>query len=72
MNAQLVDSLVKVIQSLQPEERLALEEKLFFVSDYPSSVDLASLAGKGSSFDFLVDEPDLYSLSDGEPIDAVG
>ncbi len=28
MNTQLVDSLVKIIQSLTPEERLVLDEKL--------------------------------------------
>ncbi len=70
MNTQLVESLVQAIRALSAEERAALEEKLFFEGDEPTTADLAALAMRGGSFDFLADEPDLYSLEDGEPIDA--
>jgi hypothetical protein len=70
MNTQLVDSLVQAIRALSAEERMALEEKLFFEADEPTTGDLSKLALRGGSFDFLADEPDLYSLEDGEPIDA--
>ncbi|MEO0771295.1 MAG: hypothetical protein AAFY72_18060 [Cyanobacteria bacterium J06649_4] len=70
MNTQLVESLVQAIRALSVEERAALEEKLFFESDEPTTNELATLALKGGSFDFLSDEPDLCSLEDGAPIDA--
>jgi len=34
----------------------------------PSSAELAQLAQEGGAFDWLADEPDLYSLTDGEPV----
>jgi len=68
MNTQLVDSLIQVILSLSKEERHLLEEKLFFESSSPSTSDLMQMAQKGGSFNFLYDEPDLYTLEDGEAI----
>ena len=68
MNAQLVESLFQVIMSLSPEERTLLEEKLFANIPYPSNSELTQLAQSGGSFDFLNDEPDIYTLEDGEPI----
>jgi hypothetical protein len=38
------------------------------VHDLPSSKELAKLAQIGGAFDWLADEPDLYSLDDGEPV----
>ncbi|MCJ2542486.1 hypothetical protein [Thermostichus vulcanus] len=68
MNIHLVESIIQVIRSLSPEEQAILEEKLFFDVAYPSSPDLITLALRGNSFEFLDDEPDLYSLDDGEPM----
>lgn len=68
MNTLLVESLVQAIESLPQEERSALEEKLFFDTDYPSDADLVNLALQADSFDFLEEEPDLYTTQDGEPI----
>lgn len=68
MNTLLVESLVKAIESLPQEERSALEEKLFFDTDYPSDTDLVNLALQTDSFNFLEEEPDLYTTQDGEPI----
>jgi hypothetical protein len=36
--------------------------------DTPSGMELAALAQAGGAFDFLADEPELYSLNDGEPV----
>lgn len=68
MNTKLVDSLVQVILSLSQEERTLLEKKLFFDESEPSTKELMQLAQAGNSFDFLQDEPDIYSLKDGEPV----
>jgi hypothetical protein len=68
MNNQLVDSLAQLIRSLPTEERAALTEQLFFDCTYPTTRELTSLALKSGSFDFLAQEPDLYSLEDGELI----
>ena len=36
----------------------------------PDGLELAALAEHGGAFDWLWAEPDLYSLDDGEPVDA--
>lgn len=68
MNIQLVETIVRIIEALSPEERLLLEEKLFANVPYPSSFELSKLAESGGAFDFLHDEPDIYTLEDGEPV----
>jgi hypothetical protein len=68
MNTKLVESLVQVIQSLSAEERALLEDKLFFDDSEPSNHELMQLLKKSSTFDFLYNELDLYTLEDGEPI----
>ncbi|BAY20396.1 hypothetical protein NIES2100_01370 [Calothrix sp. NIES-2100] len=68
MNTKLVESLIQVILSLSEEERSLLEEKLFFDSSYPSTRDIMECAQINKVFDFLYDEPDLYTLEDGEAI----
>jgi hypothetical protein len=68
MNTKLVESLIQVILSLSDEDRSLLEEKLFFNSSEPSTRDLMLLAQTGGTFNFLENEPDIYSLDDGEPI----
>lgn len=66
MNTKLVESLVQVILSLSPEERVLLETKLFWdTSDTPTS-EIMHFAQNVGAFDFLSDEPDLYTLEDGE------
>jgi len=45
-----------------------LEKKLFENITYPSNNEIMHLAEKGKVFDFLHDEPDLYSFEDGEPL----
>jgi len=68
MNQSLVDSLVQVIQSLSPQEQAALAEKLGVTVPHPTPQELAQLVQVGGSFEFLQDEPDLYTLEDGEPL----
>ena len=36
-------------------------------ADAPSAAELAEIADRGGAFDFLADEPDIYTLDDGEP-----
>ncbi|MDJ0718559.1 MAG: hypothetical protein QNJ54_30765 [Prochloraceae cyanobacterium] len=68
MNNQLIDTLIQIIRSLSKEERNLLEEKLFFDTSEPSTRDLMKIAEQSGSFSFLEDEPDIYTLEDGEPI----
>jgi hypothetical protein len=68
MNTKLVESIYQVIQSLSDEERLLLEEKLFTDLSYPSQKEIIKLAETSNVFSFLNDEPDIYSVEDGEPI----
>lgn len=37
-------------------------------SEAPTTAELAALAQQGGSLDWLADEPELYSLADGEPL----
>lgn len=67
MNSNLVESIVQVILSLSPEERMLLEAKLFHESE-PKTSELMQITQNGGSFDFLSEEPDIYTLEDGEPI----
>jgi hypothetical protein len=68
MNTQLVESLIKVIHALDSDEQKLLEEKLFWDTSEPSTAELMQLAQKGGAFDFLHQEPDLYTMADGEPV----
>ena len=68
MNHKLVDSLITIIGSLSEEERKTFEEKLFFDNNQFRTQELINLAQKGNSFDFLADEPDIYTLEDGESV----
>ncbi|WP_448267215.1 hypothetical protein [Nostoc sp. DSM 114159] len=68
MNTKLVESLLQVILSLSDEERSLLKEKLFFDESEPSTDELVLLAQNGGAFNFLENEPDIYSLDDGEAI----
>lgn len=68
MNIKLVNSLVQAIISLSPEERLALEKQLFFNTSEPSTQELMQLAQNSISYDFLHNEPDIYTLNDGEAV----
>lgn len=68
MNIKLVESLVQVILSLSPDERVLLESKLFWDTSDPPTSEIMHLAQNGGAFDFLEDEPDLYTLEDGKPV----
>ncbi len=68
VNTKLIESLVQIIHSLSEEEQALLEEKLFFDPAYPASSEIRNIALHSNSFDFLAEEPDLYTLEDGEPI----
>ena len=44
------------------------EHRVVVVIDDTTSNDLAAIAQHGGAFDWLKDEPDLYTLEDGEPV----
>jgi len=44
------------------------EHQTIVVSDDMSSLELAAVTQHGDSFDWLADEPYLYSDEDGEPV----
>ncbi len=67
-NTQLVDSLIQVILALSSNEQALLLDRLLGEVPYPSTTELIHLAEKGGSFDFWQDEPELYTLNDGEPV----
>jgi hypothetical protein len=83
-NTQLVNSIIELIESLPQAEQNLLTQRLFFDSavttqlsgeekatenlNYPSVREIANLAQMGVSFDFLENEPDLYTIEDGEPV----
>lgn len=68
MNTKLVESLVKTIKSLTPEEQKLFEQELFFTTQEVTNEEIINLAQKSTTFDFLHDEPDIYSLEDGEQV----
>ncbi len=67
-NTQLVDSLIQVILSLSSNEQALLLDKLLGEIPYPPTTEMMHLADKGGSFEFWQDEPELYTLDDGEPV----
>jgi hypothetical protein len=68
MNTQLVNSIIQVIFSLSEEEQALIREKLLLSYSEPSTPELMRLAETGETFRFLENEPDLYTLADGEPL----
>jgi hypothetical protein len=68
VNIQLIESLVQAIRSLSPTEQFLLDQKLHSNIPEPSTLELMHLAEQGGAFDFLHEEPDLYTWEDGEPI----
>jgi hypothetical protein len=68
MNTKLVESIVQIVLSLTKEEQELLTERLSDFLSEPSTRELVQLAQKGGAFNFLDNEPDLYTLADGEPV----
>ncbi|NMF84795.1 hypothetical protein [Nodosilinea sp. P-1105] len=65
-NTQLVDSLIQVILSLSSTEQALLLDKLLGEIPYPSTSEMMHLAEQGGSFSFWQEEPEIYTLDDGE------
>jgi len=68
MNTKLVESIIQIVLSLNKEEQNYFTERLFHSLSEPSTHELTLMAQNGKSLDFLDDEPDLYTLADGEPV----
>ena len=66
MNTKLVESIAQIIFSLSKDEQTLLKEKLFLELSEPSTDEIMQLAQTGKSLDFLNNEPNLYTLEDGE------
>jgi hypothetical protein len=67
-NPQRTRHLLEVIRSLPDADRRGLLEQLGQDSGKLGSDELAQMALTGQGFDDLVQEPNLYSFSDGESI----
>ncbi|MGI0490715.1 hypothetical protein ACN4EG_02790 [Alkalinema pantanalense CENA528] len=70
-NLQLVESIIQLIRSLPIAERQVLEQRLAReLTEYPevTTQEIMQIAQQSGAFNFLHDEPDLYTLEDGEPV----
>jgi hypothetical protein len=77
----MTEQLAQILEALTPQEQaevetfasyLVLRRRLrepSWLTDDISSTDLARLALEGGSFDWLNEEPELYSLNDGEEVE---
>ncbi len=68
VNTQIVESIIQLIHSLPRAERELLEQRLLGELPELTTQELMYLVEKGGSFDFWHDEPDIYTIEDGEPI----
>jgi hypothetical protein len=81
MNTNLVEQrLIEKIRQLSSPRIIEIEDFIDFLYQRenqeqlsidrtaPSTNEMIVLAHSGNSFDFLYDEPDLYTLADGEPV----
>ncbi len=72
INLRMVESILYQICSLTNEERKLLEKRLSEeLPEYPelTSEELIQMSAQGGAFDFWRDEPEIYSIEDGEPIE---
>jgi hypothetical protein len=71
VNLQMVESIIQLIRSLPIADRQVLEQRLAVeLTEYSevTTQEIMQIAQQGGAFDFLHDEPDIYTLEDGEPI----
>jgi hypothetical protein len=71
VNLKMVESIIQLIRSLPIAEQQLLEQRLSGEpTEYPevTTQEIMQIAQHGGAFDFLHDEPDIYTLEDGEPI----
>jgi hypothetical protein len=66
-NPQAAENLLAVIRGLPAADRHWLLAQLEHDAEL-SAADLVQLTTDGGSFADLADEPDIYCLSDGEPV----
>ena len=83
LNVPLEDAQLRRLQRFADERNLPVAELIRDYLAYllaggdpvappeheaPTAADMTALAEHGGAFDWLADEPDLYSASDGEPV----
>ena len=57
-----IEDFIDFLYQRESQEQLAIDRTA------PSTNEMMVLAQSGNSFDFLDEEPDLYTLADGEPV----
>jgi hypothetical protein len=57
-----IEDFIDFLYQRENQEQLAIDQTA------PTTNEMTVLAHSGKSFDFLYDEPDLYTLADGEPV----
>jgi hypothetical protein len=57
-----IEDFIDFLYQRENQEQLAIDRTA------PTTNEMIVLAHSGNSFDFLYDEPDLYTLADGEPV----
>jgi hypothetical protein len=57
-----IEDFIDFLYQRESQEQLSIDRTA------PSTNEIMVLAQSGNSFDFLYDEPDLYTLNDGEPV----
>jgi hypothetical protein len=57
-----IEDFIDFLYQRENQEQLAIDRTA------PTANEMMALAQSGNSFDFLHDEPDLYTLADGEPV----
>ncbi|MEC4985525.1 MAG: hypothetical protein SAJ37_18660 [Oscillatoria sp. PMC 1068.18] len=68
MNTKLVNSLMQILNFLTAESRKELVKKLVVETSEMSTEEIVQFVQNCHSFDFLENEPDIYTLEDGEPV----
>ena len=76
----MTKALEKLVSALSSDEQIELERFATYLllrrkisaeqisTDDISSAELMQLAQHGGGFDWLTDEPDIYTIDDGEPV----
>ncbi len=57
-----IEDFIDFLYQRESQEQLSIDRSA------PSNHEMLVLAQNGKSFDFLYDEPDLYTLADGAPV----
>jgi hypothetical protein len=68
MNTKLVEAITQIFFSLPKDERALLREKLWHEFSEPQNHQFIQQVQDRSALDFLHDQPDIFTLADGDLI----